>query len=452
MALKFFWLRRLALSRPAKILKGKALSVSRLVSGDTAESVSRKYILPWNATANIAGNLIGGNFLVGLYAILHVGDVLMGLITTLIQFCSIFQVFSPLLLDRFRRKKLVLLVTRIIYYTFMIVIIGLIPFLPARNELRIQFLVVTMILAYLINALTGPGYSVLHIRSIPREMQADFFSAINLLNYIGIYVFILLCGYVVDFFRNRGSFLAGITAVRVIALAFAAFEIYCHCHVHEFDEPMEKNRRRKFNPFLPLKDRHFTICTLLAGLYSFSANIPGLYYSSYLVNDVVVPYSFLGLVNFLSVPCMIIFIPFWNGVIKKISWFSTISLALMLVSIHYFILPFVNSGNYQVVYPIALIYVFSINPGISIVISYLPFYCLREEDRTIFIAFYAGFNAFMAMLGLFTGSLFIAGTGSLAVDFLGWTFRNKQAIMPLTGFLLMGLGFAYRFFGKKENL
>jgi len=448
-----YWLRRrLVFINPIKVLKGRTLWVRHLISEDTPASVSRKYILSWNASANIAQNLVGGNFLVGLYTILKVGDVLLGLLTTLIQFCCVFQIFSPLLLDRFRRKKSVLLVTRMIFYTFLIVVIGLIPYIPAGDSFRTRFLLAAIIFAYLTNALAAPGYSVLHIRSIPEESRADFFSVMSLLNNVCIYVFILLGGYVVDFFRNRGNFLAGITVVRVIALCFAALEIYSHYHIHEFDEPVKENRKLLHNPFLPLKNKQFKICAFLTGLYSFFANIPGLYYSSYLVNDVVAPYSFLGTVYFLSVPCMIIFIPFWNNVIKKKSWFGTISTALILVSFHYFSLLFVNSHNYKVLYTITLIYYFSIIPGVNIVTANLPFYRLPEGDRTIYLAFWAGFNSFMAMLGLFTGSLFIAGTGSLAFNIFGWSFRNKQYIMMFTGILLMALGLGYRFFSKKEEL
>jgi hypothetical protein len=50
----------------------------------------------WNGTANIAGNLVGGNFLIGLYAILHVNDATLGLLTTLIQFCNMpVRIFQP---------------------------------------------------------------------------------------------------------------------------------------------------------------------------------------------------------------------------------------------------------------------------------------------------------------------------------------------------------------------
>jgi hypothetical protein len=452
-AIKPLWVResRRRLDGLLKILGGKTLWVRRLVSGDTYEAQSRKYILVWNGAANIAANMAGGNFLVGLYTIIHLSDVFLGVLTTVIQFCNIFQIMSPLLLGRFKRKKQVLLVTRIIFYSLYIVIVGLIPFVPGEDGLRAGLLIAVMMAAHFINALAAPGYSVLHIRSIPEDSRADFFSVLNLLVNICVYVFILICGYIVDFFRDRGSFLAGITAVRIIGLVFAALEIYAHCHVHEFDEPDSASPHPRINPFAPLKNKKFMLCVILTGLYSCFANIPGVYYSSYLVNDVAVPYSYLGIVNFLSVPIMIFAIPVWNHVIRKLSWFKTISVSLLLASVHYFILPFVGKDNYLYLYTAAVIYYFMVVPGISIVSANLPYYRLPEKDRTSFLAFYAGFNSFMAMLGLTCGSFFIVNSRSLDLNVFGWHMRNKQFIMIIVGFLLICLGIFYRFIAKREK-
>jgi len=256
----------------------------------------------------------------------------------------------------------------------------------------------------------------------------------------------------VDVFRNRGNFLSGITTVRIIALVFAALEIYCHCHVHEFDEPEREYRRKRLNLLLPLKNKQFTFCVFLMGFYNLCANIPGMYYNSYLVNTLVLPFSFLGIVTFLSVPCMLLFVPLWNRVIKKKSWFGTISISLILASLHYFMLPFVNSGNYKILYTIAMVYYFSVIPGVSIVTINLPYYRLPEEDRVVFVAFYTGFNSFMAMLAFFIGSLFIAGTSSWQINIAGWSFQNKQYIVLVTGLLLLALGFVYRSIAKREQL
>jgi hypothetical protein len=448
-----FWLRksRRRLDGLLKILGGKTLWVRRLVAGDTYEAQSRKYILVWNGAMNISANMAGGNFLVGLYTIIHLNDVLLGALTTVIQFCNIFQILSPLFLSRFKRKKRILLVTRIIYYSFYLVIIGLIPFVPGEDGLRAGMLLVAMVAANFINALAAPGYSVLHIRSIPEDSRADFFSVLSLLVNICVFVFILVCGYLVDFFRDRGSFLAGITAVRIIGLVFAAVEIYAHCHIHEFDEPDGADPHPHINPFVPLKNKEFMLCTILAGSYSCFANIPGVYYSSYLVNDLAIPFSYLGIVNFLSVPIMLVAIPIWHHIIRKIAWFNTICLSLILTSVHFFALPFVGKDNYLYVYTAAVIYYFLVIPGVSIVSSNLPYYRLPEKGRTTFLAFYASFNSFMAMLGLFGGSLFIVTSQSMDLNVVGWHIRNRQFIMIIAGVALLCLGILYRFIAKREK-
>jgi uncharacterized membrane protein (DUF485 family) len=431
------------------LISSRILWARRLASNDDPVSCSRKFIFIWNGSANAAANLVAGNFLVGLYAVLNVSDALLGILTTLIQLCNVTQILSPLILNRFKQKKKVLMVFRVLYYTLTIVVIGLIPYFPATDGIRIGILLSATVCANLVNALVAPGYSILHIRSIPREWRADFFSVLTLLNNICVYVPVLLCGKVVDFFRDSGSLLTGLTVVRCIAIFFAVIEIFAHCHVLEFDEP--DGAAAKIKIAFPFGNKKFMMCTVLTGMYSMFANIPGMFYSSYLVNDIRAPFSFLGFVSILSVPIMIVVTPLWNLVIRKTSWFIAISVALLSISVHYFILALVNSANYLYVYTLAMIICHVTVPGVSMVSSNLPYYYLPEEGRSGYLAFYAAFNSFMAMLGIFFGNLFIIYSGPRTIRFLGEILGNKQYILMIVGFLLFLLGIAYQFVDRQER-
>lgn len=431
------------------LISSRILWARRLASNDDPVSRSRKFIFIWNGSANATANLVAGNFLVGLYAVLNVSDALLGILTTLIQFCNVSQILSPLILNRFKQKKKILMVFRIIYYTLNIVVIGIIPYFPAVDGLRIGILLTATVCANLVNALVAPGYSMLHIRSIPREWRADFFSVLTLLNNICVYVPVLLCGKVVDFFRDSGSLLTGLTVVRCIALFFAGIEIFAHCKVQEFDEP--GGTAAKVKIAFPFGDKKFMMCVILTGMYSMFANIPGMFYSSYLVNDLKTPFSFLGFVSILSVPIMIVVTPLWNLVIRKTSWFIAISVALISISAHYFILALVNSANYLYVYTLAMILCHATVPGVSMVSSNLPYYYLPEEGRSGYLAFYAAFNSFMAMIGVFSGNLFIIFSGSRTIRIFGEILGSKQYMLMIVGFLLCLLGIAYQFVDRQER-
>ena len=438
-----------AVSRLKSRLNTGTVWINKMISNQTTESRSRRYIMLFSNSANVSLSLVGGNFAVGLYTVLNVSDVMLGILTTIAQLCNIAQILSPLLLDRFKSRKKIIIILRIIYHLFLVVLIGLIPFIPAADGFRIGMLVLCIIVANLAAALAGPGNSVLHIRSIPEYLRADFFSLLTIVNNVLVHAFVLFGGMIVDHMKDAGSLLAGVTVVRAIAIVFSVLEIIATYNIHEFKEP-DTEEKKKFAIRFPFKNKKFMMCCLLAGTWSFSANIPGLYYSSYIINDAGVPYSFLGVVAMLSLPVYIVFTPIWNKVISKHSWFKSISVAMIIFAFSYYVCTFVTGANYIIIYPIGVILGFISAPCINIVFSNMGFLHLPETDRSGFLAFYAGFNSFMAMIGLFFGAQWVRLTGNTYITIFAQVLQTKQYIYILTGTLLIGLSAAFMLLRKNS--
>ncbi|MDR1598591.1 MAG: MFS transporter [Oscillospiraceae bacterium] len=422
-----------------------------LFGGGTEDARSRGDILVWNCAANVAANLIGGNFLVGLYSVLGLSDALLGLIPTLTQLCALTQIFSPIILNRFQYRKRILLISRVTYYACAIVLIGLTPFIPVGQSGRAALLVAFTMLGNLANALVAPGYSVLHIRSIPEKTRADYFSVLNLLVNVCLYTAVMVFGRAVDFLKGiSGSLLLGVTVARVFAIGFAALELRSHTRIREHEEPRTAAGGLR-NMFMPLKNKPYLLCTVLACMWSLFANIPGVYYSSYIIKDIKAPYTYLGAVSMLSVPIMLVVTPIWNRIVKKTSWFSAMSAALAIYCSHYFMLSMVNPNNIYVLYTIALIVAYSASPGISIVTSNLPYQRLPDEGRSGYLAFYAASNSLSAMLGILLGSALIITAGPRVINLFGQAMGGKQYIMWLPCALLFALSCVYRVIAAKER-
>jgi len=423
-----------------------------MVSNRTVESRSRRFILSFNISATVAVSLASGNFLVGLYAILNVSDALLGILTTVAQLCNIAQILSPLLLDRFPGKKKIVLILRCVYHLFFIVIIGSIPYFPVEDGFKVSLLVASMVVANLAAALAGPGISMLHIRSLPDRLRASFFMIMSMMYNVCTYVFILVCGWIVDYMRDTRSLLTGITVVRAIALVFSVLEIISTINIYEHKEPdADKKADKKFALTLPFKDTKYMMCCALVGAWSFFANIPGLFYSSYLINDVGVPYSFLGTVSILSLPILMVFGPVWSKVINRHSWFKSISMAMVIYATCYLVCAFVDKGNYMFLYPCGVVLSFIGAPCINIVIPNMPYMHLPESGRSGYLGFYAGFNSFMAMLGLLTGTLIINLTSGAQFSFFRQTLINKQFLYLIVWVLLLVLSAAFMLLKKHEK-
>ena len=420
--------------------------LSNLVSNRTPESRSRKFILMFNSSVSITVNLVSGSFIVGLYTVLNVGNAMLGMLTAAAHLCNIAQILSPLLLNRFGKRKPVIVCLRVLYHLFLVVLIGAIPFFPAEDGFRVGLLVVFTVMANLMGSLAGPGLSMLHIRAIPMNIRADFFSLLTLINSVSAYIFILAGSRIVDTMRDRGSLLAGVTIVRCMALAFSILEIIATVNTTEFPEPVAE----KVRITIPYRDKKFMMCVAMSGMWNFFANMPGLYYTSYLINDINVPYSFIGAVSMMSIPLLIIFTPVWNRIIRKFSWFRSAAAALLVYTVYYFMLSFVNAANYKILYPAALVLIFAASPCMSIVIGNMPYLHLPESGRGGYLSFFAAFNSFIAMLGVLTGSLFVELTGGIRIHIFGNEMQTKQYILILVGVLALALSASFALLRKRE--
>ena len=98
---------------------------------------NRGKILTENCCANVVNNLVGGNFLTGLLLLMDATTVEIGMISIIANICNTLQIFSPLLLERFRRRKPLLIASRAIIHLVNVVLIGLVAVLPVESQPKV---------------------------------------------------------------------------------------------------------------------------------------------------------------------------------------------------------------------------------------------------------------------------------------------------------------------------
>ena len=418
---------------------------SRLYLEKDEMTRSRKNILIFNISSNITINLVGTNFIVGLYTILGVSDFWLSALAAIVPVCNSLQIFSPLFLRGLRRKRSVLAVMRIFFHLFSIVLIGLIPFLHnSADAYKIILLVAFTTVSNFINAIFTPAVGALQIRSIPVKLRMDHFSIVTFANMFITSIFVLLGGKITDIFKANGSLLLGLTAVRLIALAFAVWEIYADFHVHEYEEP---NGGKTKNDIFRYFSKKFIISLLLVGGWTFVLNFPSLFYSSYMIKDLQAPFSFLSLVSFLQLPCVVVSAPVWNLILKKISWYKSAACSMLIYAASYYIACFVDRSNYLWLYTLSCVLCYLCVSNILTVVANMPFLNLPEEGRIACLGFFGTFQGIVGAAGVAAGGLFISLTKNITVNFLGGAYQNKQVLMFVAGIgftLLSAMFFALR--------
>ena len=398
------------------------------------ESKSRACHLQFNWTNNIIANLVGGNFFAGIMLLLGADDGFVGLMSMFIFAANCLQIFSPLILEHFPRRKKLLIVMRIIIQTINIAFIGLIPFFPVSQQVKLFLFGAAVLILNVMSALITSGYSVWHIQFIPNRIRVNYFSLVTMTNGLVVALFNLLGGYVLDHFKAADLEVWGFATIRIFAYLVLIYDLTLLARMKEQPYEQAPQKINLFNLFIrPFREKLYLRTVGVAFLWSMIANIHGSYYSVYLLKDVEVRYSFINVVSMLNVPVLILLTPVWKRFLGRYSWLKTCNISIALYAIHYLLLGLVNKGNYTWLYPMTLIYAYILATGINLSFANIPYINIPKQNQTVYIGFYSTMTNLGALLGVTFGRQFVTMSEDLVIAGMG----NKQLLVILVCILML---------------
>ena len=419
---------------------GKFVVSGWFIQGDGVSNQSRRSLVCYNVLVNVAANLIGGSFFTGLMIVLEADDAFAGLVTVLIYGANLLQLFTPVILERFTRRKPLLITIRVVIHLINIVFIGLIPFLPVKTSSRLLLFGFSVFLVNALSALSGPGFSVWHIAHVPPSMRVQYFSLVTMLNGIFVAVFNLLGSGVVDMFKRAGMELWGLTTLRVLALILAAFDIRQLIRIKELpvQKPLHKLRLKAMLTE-PWKHPVYLRSVLVVVLWSLVANLPGGFYTLYLLREVQVSYSYIMLISSFNVVVLTLLTFVWRRIFLKHNWLRPLAVAILLLAPHYVLLAFVSRGL-MFLYPLAVIWSFVCASGINLAFTSVAYINIPKENQTLYVGFYATANFLAALSAATLSRFFVTRLSGLRFSIMGVPFGEKQLLMLIVGFLMVGVG------------
>ena len=118
---------------------------------------------------NIFTCINSGIFYTGFLSANDINIVNVGIINFLPFFAGMFSIFSPYILGRFKKRRAVLTVSRLLYYFFSLFASTIMPNFVHDASLKILLFCIFVFVANLINALfVSPGYSAWHLNLFRR--------------------------------------------------------------------------------------------------------------------------------------------------------------------------------------------------------------------------------------------------------------------------------------------
>lgn len=404
------------------------------------ESKSRGCHLQYNYTANIIANLIGGNFYTGLLLYLNADDSFIGLMSIFVFAANCLQIFSPLVMERFKRRKKILIFSRLIIQGINVAFIGAIPFFPMGQQAKLVIFGASILIINVMNAFMAPGMTAWHIQFLPNRVRAKYFSLLQMTNGIVVAVFNLVGGFVVDKFESVGLEIWGITVLRIFAALLLVYDLFLLSRMKESDYEQGEKIDLKGLFIRPFKETLYLKTVAIACTWALIANMPGSYYSVYLLQDLDISYSFINIVSMLNVPVLVLLIPVWSKFLRKYSWLKTCNLSVLLYALHYLLLALINANNYVWLYPLTLIYAYVLAAGINLSFSNIPYINIPKDNQTQFIGFYSTMTNLSALLGVTVGRKLVTMTADMTVIGMG----NKQLLVFVVGVLMiLGAGIMF---------
>ncbi len=421
---------RRALPGWLQALRGRLEPVRETLADKDEFAVNRRFIAGDNYGYNIAVNLAGGGFFTGYLLRLGADDSFLGLVTMATLLGNSLQFLSPLLLNRFPRRKPILLAARAVFLLITVVLIGAAQYAPVPHAAQLSFILAASFVANAVAALIQPGVLVWHIRSIPETMRVRYYSFINLSVNVLMYVAILIGSAAVDAFKAAGSELLGLTVLRVAAVVFGVLDLLAMARIKEYPEPSAPSGFKAL--LAPFRSPRYLGTVAVTCVWSFGANLTGPYFTAYLLGDVGIAYTVFNLVAAGGVVVMLLVTPAWTRRIERMDLLAAFRLCLALYSVHYFAISLTTKATLWL-YPLISVYAYVMVTGMAIVMANMPFRHMPEEDRTTSIAFYAGVNAFAALLGVLAGREFVRRTENVAYLVAGVHVGNRQMVLWVAG-------------------
>jgi len=413
-------------------------------------SSDRARLLRCQYTSNLIRALIQGTFWTGLLLCMKADDASIGTIGMISSAAGMLQILGPLFLERFKKRKTMLICMRAVMWLFNVLIIGVIPILPIAQGAKMALMVGSVLAVNVLNTFVGPGVAIWHMQSIPEKVRGGYYSLLTMTNGAIIATMTFFGGLIVDSFADPYY---GLVILRIAALMLCVLELYMYTKVPEYPYGENKSARFSVKDLLikPFKNPLYLMTVAVGFTWNFAANIPGSYYSVYLLQDLNLSYSWISLVGAMNVPIVLLLTPLWKKQLKRMGWFKTLSVSMMLYSCVYLLMSQVNSGTAKILYPVSQLTAFFLGIGISLSFTGVPWVNIPKENQTVFYGFYQTIMYFAAFAGVTVGKYFILGVGDTVVNIAGVTMCGKQLIVLLTGALVFTGGVIVAIIHKKAD-
>ena len=418
---------------------------------------NRRLRMLYTCFTGVVTTVIMGTYLTGLMIEMGADDDYISLSSALTNLCSVAQLAAPIIFERMRFRKRILVAIRMIYQFMNIVLIGVIPLLPIPKPLMHLFFMTVIVALNLANAISLPGISIWQMQCIPDSKHSNYFTTSSICGHIIAGLSAVIGGNLVDGFTAGGVSVAGLSpkmcaflTLRLVALVFCIFEIICMIKMTEEPYDIEGEKRKASLSLLiePLKNSSFMKTVSIYVSFQFVSGLVGQYFNIYLIEIVKVPYTLFSYSLIISMPFYFVMIPIFSRLVNKYTWNKVLPFLIFGTGCAYIFNMLITLESLYFYHFVMVVY-YMFAPSLMVVFSYLPYTNMPNENRTSYISFFTISGIIAVFLGNLCGMMFMNITDGFVLDILGKEFVNYQYLNLLQTVLFTVVALYAAFIGKR---
>ena len=375
--------------------------------------------------SGIVAQLSGSLFLTRFLLSYGMDKSRIGILTFVPYLACLFNVFSPLFLERIRVRRRLLIAMKLAYYVVNILGVTLLPTLVKDRNARLIGFVILVFVANALTQLASSGWTAWHASFLPEKVRVDYFQWTTCIQCAVIWLIALGVSFAADRLSGTPNELVLLTAIRYATFFVGIADCLLWLIPKEF--PYQSTARtRLFNIFqLPVKNRKFLMLALMLALYHFAIQMPNATLNVYLLDEVHIPYSLFTGLNSVYFLFFFVFAKPWKRFINKLHWYRAFGYAMLMEAVTFVAYSLVteNAAGLFIAVRLSQHILGVLINTITGAILYLE---LPDTDRTYYLSFYTILSNGAIFISMLLGTALAGVLGTRTVSLLGIPFSGTQ--------------------------
>ena len=422
------------------------MSMSDIYSTKDDEAKGRLISLGSALVAAFYNVFITGIFYTGFLSMYGISITGVGIVTFIPYIASCFSLFSSAILERIKKRKWVLLASKVYFYAMYIVATTIMPQFVTDPDARLMWFIVILFLAYSVFALFSPGFTTWFYRFYPEdnERRTRYIVLNQVFSSIMSSAILLLSGVLTDAVAGSPMQDKLIIGLRYLAFVLVLVDVGMQACAREYPYPEAPKLSISQIFTLPFRYRKFLYCMLLMFAWNFNSNLNNGTWNYHLLNHLGFNYTLLNACSVMYTVVLLCTQNAWKRILRRFSWVKTFGIAVLIFVPTEFVMFCIQPGMAWL-YVIAAFIQNLISVGLNFSYSNILYMNLPEENSTAHIAFNTiGCNLF-AFLGMMVGTyvasltgddspIMLLGVPTYAVQF---TTLMRAALMTIMGIIFI---------------